>query len=255
MMISKVLNLTTSEIVNQICNAYINNHGIFKEKHNAEDLVPKTSKENQIQFLFWVIQMDYATKSSRLYENANKLYKSDPNWIKSKYISEISDKDLYKLIQQNLRPRYTNEIVKRFKINCKSLEEKYSGKAINIVKSSNSAKELLVNIKEFRGFGDKLANFLTRTYIDLLDLKYKDLEDILQPVDVHDVRLSYEWGLIKVKEMTKKNIFKVKEIWQNACIESKNSWIIFDKALWLIGSSGIRTNNALNDFRNNIGIN
>ncbi len=251
---SKVLNLTTSEIVNEICSAYKNNYGIFKEKHNAEDLVPKASKENQIQFLFWVIQMDYATKSSRLYENANKLYTSNPNWIKSKYISDISDKDLYNLIQQNLRPRYTNEIVKRFKINCKLLKEKYSGKAINIVKSSSSANELLQNIKEFRGFGDKLANFLTRTYIDLLDLKYKDLEDILQPVDVHDVRLSYEWGLIKEKEMTKKNIFKVKEIWQNACIESKNSWIIFDKALWLIGSSGKRSDNPKIDFKINLGL-
>jgi endonuclease III len=250
---SKVLNLTTSEIVTQICNAYTNSLGIFKEKHNAEDLVPNTTKETQIQFLFWVIQMDYATKSSRLYENANRLYKSNPNWINCEYISNISNKDLYKLIQQELRPRYTNEICKRFKLNCKKLEDNYSGKAINIVKASKTAKELLENIKDFRGFGDKLANFLTRTYIDLLKPKYSDIEDIFQPVDVHDVRLTYEWELIENKEMTKGNILKVKKIWQQACIKSNKSWIIFDKALWLIGSGGVRTNNINADFNINLG--
>jgi len=251
---SEVLKLTTPEIVSKICSAYKQNKGVFSEKHNAEDLVPKTSIENQIQFLFWVIQMDYATRSSKLYDNANLLYKKNSKWIECKYILELSDKDIYSLIKENLRPRYTNEICKRFRLNGVKLQNEYTGKAINIVNKSKSAKELLKNIKEFRGFGDKLANFLCRTYIDLLNLKYDDIEDIFQPVDVHDVRLSYEWGLIKDNEMTKSNILKVKKIWQDACKSSKNSWIIFDKALWLIGSRGKRSEDILIDFKINLGI-
>jgi len=253
-MTSKVLKLTTPEIVSKICSAYKQNKGVFSEKHNAEDLVPKTSKENQIQFLFWVIQMDYATKSSRLYENTNSYFKINRKWISCEYILNLTDEKMYSLVKECFRPRYTNEVCKRFRLNGLKLQNEYKGKAINIVNKSKSAKELLKNIKEFRGFGDKLANFLCRTYIDLLNLKYDDIEDIFQPVDVHDVRLSYEWGLIASKEMTRKNIFKVKKIWQDACKSSKNSWIIFDKALWLIGSNGKRSKDILTDFKINLGL-
>jgi len=252
-MISKILNKSPEEIVTDICNAYSSSLGIFAEKTNAEDLVPNIEKKQQVQFLFWIIQMDYATKSSKLYENANKLFNFNNSWLKPDYFLEMTDEKLLEFVKTKFRPRYANEIVKRFKSNAKKLNEEYSGLAINIINSSESATELLLKIKEFRGFGDKLANFLFRTYVDLLKLSYPDISQILPPVDVHDVRLTYEWGFIQNKEMTEKNINLVKQLWSNACNNTNLSWIIFDKALWLVGSKGRRTEDIKDDYSFNIG--
>ena len=38
--------------------------------------------------------------------------------------------------------------------------------------------------------------------------------------------------------MTKKNINFVKQLWNEACVKSEKSWLVFDKALWLLGSEG-----------------
>ena len=245
---------TPSQIAKLIVDAYDSSSGVFVNKVNAEDLVPYTTKENQVQFLFWVIQMDYATKSAALYKKANALWLEDAKWIDALYLLNLSEKAFQQMIKEKLRPRYSNEISLRFRNNGKLLLEKYKGKAMNIVKAAKSAADLLNRIYEFRGFGPKTGNFLTRTYIDLLKLKYNDINEILQPVDVHDVRLTYEWGLIPSRNMTKSNINIVKSIWNRACKEANVSWIKFDKALWLIGSEGVRTGDALEDFIKNIGI-
>lgn len=253
-MISTKLHKSAEEIVIDICNAYNNSTGIFIEKSNAEDLVPDIKKDLQIQFLFWIIQMDYATRSNKLYENANMLFKENDSWLMPDYFLNMSDEQLLVFIKTNFRPRYSNEIVKRFKINAKKLNDDYSGLAINIIRSSRSAVELLLKIKEFKGFGNKLANFLLRTYVDLLELTYSDIDQVLPPVDVHDVRLTYEWGFIRNKDMTEKNINYTKKLWSDACKKTKLSWIVFDKALWLIGSKGKRTEDTLSDYFLNIGV-
>ncbi len=159
-MISKTLNKSPKEIAIDICNAYNKSKGLFKEKSNAEDLVPNVKSDLQIQFLFWVIQMDYATKSANLYINANNLFAENSLWLLPDYFLNMSDEELLLFIKSKFKPRYPNEIVKRFKINAKKLNEEYLGKAINIVNSSESAVDLLTRIKQFRGFGDKLANLI-----------------------------------------------------------------------------------------------
>lgn len=252
-MLSKILQKTPGAIVTEICHAYNKSLGIFVEKTNAEDMVPNIEIEKQIQFLFWIIQMDYATKSSKLYEYANVLFKKNSNWLTTKYFLKMTDDKLLEFVKTNFRPRYANEIVKRFKVNAAKLDNDYTGQAINIVRTSKNAVELLANVKSFRGFGDKLANFLVRTYIDLLELKYPDIDQVLQPVDVHDVRLTYEWGFLENKDMTEKNITYVKKLWADACKEANLSWIVFDKALWLIGSKGKRSDDILGDYLQNIG--
>lgn len=253
-MYSQVLKRDTTDIVRQIVRAYEKDCGVFTKKVNAEDMIPKTTKNNQVQFLFWVIQMDYATRSSNLYDNSLRLWKENKSWIDTKFLLSLDKSELTSLISTKLKPRYKNEIVKRFRTNARKLRDDYSNQAINIVKRSKSARELLSNIKQFRGFGPKLGNFLTRTYIDLLKPDYPDINEILQPVDIHDIRLTYEWGLIKSKKMTKRNIDKVKSLWNKACKKAGISWITFDKALWLIGSVGQRSKNPQKDYIINLGI-
>ena len=219
------------DVVKLVVSAYDLSLGIFKNKVNAEDLVPKTTKKNQVQFLFWVIQMDYAIRSSALYKNANILWSKNPHWINAEYLINLKDENLKSLIKDELRPRYSNEIFIRFKKNSEELLKRYKGDAINIINTAKSAKDLLKRILVFRGFGPKTGNFLTRTYIDLMKLNYIDINEVFQPVDTHDVRLTYEWGFIKSKEMTSSNIKNVKLIWNKACKDAGVSWIKFDKAL------------------------
>jgi endonuclease III len=254
-MTSQILQLTPEQIVTQVCLAYDLGLGIFVNKENAEDMLPTASQEIQIQFLFWMTQMDYATKSAKLYENCNRFYEKNKSWLEPRYLLDRNSDDLFKLVQDNLKPRYPNEIVKRFQQNAQILLDQYHGKAIEIVEQSTSAQDLLNKIKAFRGFGDKLGNYLLRTYVNVMNLNFADLNEILPPVDVHDVRLTYEWGLVESKVMTTSNINTVKKIWSQACIASNKSWLKFDKALWLIGSKGERSNNPAQDFAKNLGLN
>lgn len=251
--LSPILHKTTSQIAREIVDAYNYSKGIFANKVNAEDLLPKTSKENQIQFLFWVIQMDYSTKSSALYENTNKFWNENPKWITTKYIDSLAPDELLTIIKNKLHPRYSNEIAVRFKINALQLDKEYDSLAINIVKKSTSAIDLYNRIRSFRGFGPKLGSFLTRTYIDVLKLDYADIANVLPPVDIHDVRLSFEWGLVSDKDMTQKRIESVQHLWSDACKQAGVSWITFDKALWLIGSEGQRSDNPVMDYEYNLG--
>lgn len=248
------LQKSTSAIAAEICEQYDKGLGVFARKVNAEDLAPNTILEDKIQFLFWVIQMDYATKSASLYKNANDLWWESPNWIDTKSMLSLSDGVRENLIKSKLKPRYAAEISKRFKVNAALLEQEYNGLAMNMVKQSVSANDLLERIKKFRGFGAKLANYLLRTYVDLAELKFADIDEILPPVDVHDVRLSYEWGLLENKEMTDKNISDTKQIWSSACKKAGVSWVKFDKALWLIGSEGLRDGDIPENYKLNVGI-
>jgi hypothetical protein len=243
---------STKEVVIKVVSAYREGKGIFSNKVNAEDLVPNVSKENKALFLFWVIQMDYSIKSSSLYKKANKLYSERPEWIQTSYLQKLSEEELRTLITR-LSPRYPNEIFIRLSQNSRKLLNLFNGSAWNLVTQSQCAQELLSNIRQFRGFGPKLGNFLARTYIDLFNLEYDDLNTILPPVDIHDVRLTYEWGFNNSKDMTTKNIKLVQQIWSTACTDANRSWITFDKALWLIGSEGVRSGNPLKDFKQNIG--
>lgn len=38
--------------------------------------------------------------------------------------------------------------------------------------------------------------------------------------------------------MTTQNVNAVKQLWPNACKSADISWLVFDKALWLLGSEG-----------------
>jgi endonuclease III len=251
---SPILQKPATSIAEMIVQAYKDSRGVFTNKVNAEDLVPSTTPKNKSQFLFWVIQMDYSTKSSVLYKHANNLWSRIPEWVTTDYILSLSKKDLTSMIREELHPRYPNEIFLRFRTNAKKLKDKYSSQSMNIIDASNSASELLQKIRSFRGFGPKLGNFLTRTYLDMFNLEYEDIDCIMPPVDIHDVRLTYEWGLVASMEMTTTNINRVKKIWSQACLEANLSWIQFDKALWLIGSEGQQTNKPLEDFRKNLGL-
>ncbi len=227
----------SEKIVDLIVKAYDQKKGVFKNRINAEDFVPKNaSNKNKSLFLFYIIQLDYAVKSKYLYKRGVKLFNENPNYFTPIYILNLSKTKLYNLLINRIKPRYINEAVKRWQINSNILIEKYKSNPLNIFNTSKDALIVLKSIRNFRGFGPKIGNFVLRTCINVFNFELKNIDKVFQPVDRHNVRLTYEWGFLSNKKMSIKNINNVKNIWQKACKEADVSWLKFDRALWIFGS-------------------
>jgi endonuclease III len=228
-----------SIFVKKVVNQYNSGKGIFRNKVNAEELIPSDlNKLNKALYIFYVLQLDYAMKSQILYKGALKLHKEYKNFFLPKNISSLSDNDLGTYLKDYLHPRYINEAVKRYKFNTRILIDKYKGDASSIFKNVGHCSEVIKRLKDFRGFGPKIGTFFIRTMINTFGYEFTDIGTILQPVDVHDVRIAYILGYTKSDKMSQSNIDFVKKIWNKACQESGVNWLIFDKALWLLGSEG-----------------
>ncbi len=226
-----------NEFTAKVVGSYKQGRGIFANKKNAEDLVPKTATDKQkALYLFYIIQLDYATKSQRLYAGANRLFQKDKDFFTANKILQLTKDNLKEKLQEYLKPRYINEAVKRYLTNSKKMKEEYRGDPREIFKGSQTAKEALKKVRQFRGFGPKIGNFFIRSMVNTFNYTYPDVEDLLPPVDVHDVRIAYLMNYVKTDKMSRKNIEQVKKMWSKACKEAGVSWLVFDKALWLLGS-------------------
>ena len=231
--------MTKEEFVKSLVLAYESGKGIFSKKLNAEDQVPKDlSKLSKSLFLFYVLQLDYGMKSQMLYDGAKELMKEHPEFLTPQNIKVHPGTGLQQTLKRYLHPRYINEAVLRYKSNTDLLLRNYSGDPRKIFTASKTAREVEKKVRKFRGFGPKIGNFFIRSMVNCFSYNYVDLADITQPVDIHDVRVTYLMGFISSPKMTTTNIKKVKEIWKDACKKVKVSWLDFDKALWLLGSEG-----------------
>ena len=240
------------KIVELIVDSYDNGLGVFAEKTNLEDVVPKGVGDlEKSLFLFYVTQIDYATNSKRLNANAAKAFNQNAEFFNPNYLAGIEASALKGFLEK-IGPRYVNEAVVRWQINSRNLLEKYDGDPRNIFHDT-SAQIVLDKVLEFRGFGPKTGNFFFRTMVDTFNYRYSDLNEIEQPVDRHDIRLTWEWGYLETSEITDRNVCKVKKLWKDVCIRTGINWITLDKAMWLIGSKGVKTGNFVKDFNRNIG--
>lgn len=230
--------MNPADFVKRVVNSYRHYKGVFADHKNAEDMVPSSTKEQKALFLFYVIQLDYAMKSQRLYEGARCLFLENPEFFMPRFILNLSEASLKNYLQDYLKPRYINEAVKRYQLNSQKLLNEYGGNPLAVFEEAVTAKEALKAVRDFRGFGPKIGNFLVRTFINTFDLNYPDIEEILPPVDVHDVRIAFLMGFIESDKMSAKNIKRTKGLWSAACKECGESWLVFDKAFWLLGSEG-----------------
>ena len=230
---------TEKDFALALVKAFDSNKGLFSKKVNVENWVPQNAADLvKALFLFFVVQLDYATKSQKLYEGATSLLEKNPKFFDPNNILSLSDNELLEVCVKYLKPRYPNEASLRLKINAKKLINEYSGNPIEILDSSKNAKEALKRILEFRGYGPKTGNLFLRSMVSIFNTPFDDIEDILPPVDIHDVRIAYLLGFIDSTDMTEKNILRTKKLWNNVCKVAGVNWITFDRALWLLGSEG-----------------
>lgn len=228
-----------SEFVKILVDRFQKRVGVFKNQINAENWVPKnSSKIEQALFLFYTISLDYSIKSQFFYQRARQLFSKDKKLFSPQYVSKLSGADLLNKIILKLRPRYPKEAALRFEINSCKLLELCGGNPLKIFSKSKSAQEVLDKIYQFRGFGPKISNFFFRAMANYFQFNYPDIEKILPPVDVHDIRIAYLLGYIKSPKVSQKNTTVTKMLWSQACKKANISWLVVDRALWILGSEG-----------------
>lgn len=212
--------------------------GVFANRLNVEDWVPiDLDPKGKACFLFLLTQLDYAIKSILLYEGARKLHEVNPNFFTAEFILGLTDKELTDVLANYLKPRYINEAVFRYRNNSQRLIDLYQGDPRNIFRSKD-APEVLKEIWEFRGFGPKTGNLFFRSMVTTFEMDLENIDSVLPPVDIHDVRIAKIMGFVESDQMTNRNVRLVKEMWSFACKEAQVNWLVFDKALWLLGSIG-----------------
>lgn len=228
-----------SEFVKEVVNQYTGGKGIFQKKINAEELIPAELDDlHRALYIFYVLQLDYAMKSQILYNGASCLYRENKEFFTPQFLITLTDAVLTNYLKEYLHPRYINEAVKRYRRNTEMLANKYKSDPRKVLENVSCCQDVLKRLKDFRGFGPKIGNFFVRTMINTFGYNFSDIDTVLPPVDVHDVRIAYLLGYTDTDQMSQKNINFVKKLWNKACVSSGESWLIFDKALWLLGSEG-----------------
>lgn len=227
-----------SDFASRVVELMEKREGVFANRFNIEDWVPANlDPKGKACFLFFLAQLDYATKSTLLYEGARELYTVNPRFFTAEFILGLTEKDLTDLLAEYLRPRYINEAVFRYRPNSQKLIDLYQGDPRNIFSSKN-APAILMKIWEFRGFGPKTGNLFFRSMVTTFEMDLENIDGVLPPVDIHDVRIAKLMGFVENDRMTERNVRSVKEMWGAACKKARVNWLVFDKALWLLGSVG-----------------
>src|SRR3989338_36375 len=100
------------EFAKRIVELFERRESIFANKLNVEDWVPTDLDERgKASYLFYLTQLDYAVKSTLLYEGAQRLYRIKPEFFDAQTIHDLPEKKLFELLAKYLRPRYVNEAV------------------------------------------------------------------------------------------------------------------------------------------------
>jgi endonuclease III len=230
--------MKAEEFARRVVELFEKRQSVFQNKVNVEDWVPGTFNSlGKACFLFYVTQLDYAIKSQLLYEGALKLIAINPKFFLPSTILGLTEAELTEYLATYIRPRYINEAVFRYKANSQKLNDQYGGDPQRIF-NDNDATKVLKRIWEFRGFGPKTGNLFFRSMVTTFGIMYSNIDKVLPPVDMHDVRIAKLLGYVTNDDMSERNVQRVKELWNKACLDAGVNWLTFDKALWLLGSVG-----------------
>jgi endonuclease III len=260
-------------------NAFMSQIGIFSNTQNlVEYQIPEgvepLSKQHAL-FLFYIIPLDYLTKSELLYTKARLMFKNNPKLFDPLYISTKFNEDnleeLADLLRRYLSTRFPFEAAKRWYRNSIILLQLYEGDPRNIFKGSRDAKEIFKRISQFRGLGKKTGGLLLRCMVDL-GFRVENINDIPPPVDIHDIKIAFSTKIAYSEHYSEKNARKfarvIQSVWSYICKKGNLNWPRVDRALWLLGSIGCSkkkcnicpisnfctTNNLKNNLKTNLNL-
>jgi endonuclease III len=214
-------------------------------EHQIPEGVKPLSREHAL-FLFYIAPLDYLMRSELLYTRAKIMFKKKPELFDPSYVSntfnETNLQELANPLRKYLGIRFPSEAAKRWYKNSIILLQLYQGDPRNIFKGSRDAKEIFKRITQFRGLGRKTGSMLLRCMIDLGLAKLENINDVLPPVDIHDVRIAFYTKIAHSEEYSEENAQKftrvIQNVWSYICKEGNLNWLKVDRALWLLGSNG-----------------
>jgi endonuclease III len=239
-------------VVSRANRAFKHREGLLSEtddlvENQIPDGVEPLSRDHAL-FLFYTAVNDHGMKSSRLYAKAKMLFLDrhdlfEPTKVVAGFIGP-QDPKLVDGTGKQLGTRYPKETAKTWYINSERLTQRYGGDPRNLFRSSSDARELLKEIKTFRGYGPKIGGMILRAVVGLGFAEVSGIEEVLVPVDIHDSRICFLTGVLKLNDGTEGRVDyyayvpKVQRVLLNACNSLGIKWLAVDRALWLIGSRG-----------------
>lgn len=236
-------------VVRELSAAFERREGVFSDtKELLENQIPagvEPRSRQHANFLFYLICQDHGVKSALLYERAKSLYQirpeaySPPNIVES--YSRDDDPGLISILT-SLGARYPRNGAKAWFVNSRRLVNAYDGDARNLF-TSNSAKEIMLRIREMHGFGPKTGGLLFRVFIGLHFATPLQVEDVDFPTDIHDTRIAALTGAADIPtDITESDYMPyvrlAENAWRMACRSEHLNWLQVDRALWILGSKG-----------------
>lgn len=237
----KKMFLSPEQVVENLVAAFRERKGVFRQRINIEDWVPEDlDKGQKAMFLFLTSVLDYGMRSTILYRGAQKLFAERPELLQPKILADFEESKgrLATLLLAYLHVRFPNEAATRWSLNCRLLLERFEGEVLKIFQEKFALK-VLDSIYLFRGFGRKTGHLFFRGMVNTFGLEYPDIDQVPMPIDRHKLRLTYEWGFISQDDYRKQNRKKAAEVWKEACRRAGISWLEFDRAFWIWGSSQV----------------
>jgi len=242
------------EIVNKLIEFYQQRKGIFSEvdsllEYQCPKGVERGSREHA-NFYFFLIYNDHGTKSRSLYEKFKRAYEENPHLFSHNHLDYNEKlKENLKRVIFNLGVRYPNQSFISWVENARRLAELFDGDALKLFRSTTDAVSLYRKIKSFRGYGPKTTGLLLRVIAGIpFNSNLQNLEEVLMPVDIHDVRIAIQCNVFRPRDVSHKNredlyrnprhIRSVQKLWKEAAIATGLKWEELDRALWLLGSKG-----------------
>ena len=232
---------TATKLAKYLADYYRCNWESLKQSHGIktiEDYIPKDFKRDLRKaslFVAYTLLCDYFMKSVVLYQNAKRFAEEKPRFFDPIFTKKYRRKEseLAQILKENLSVRFPNEAARRWLDFSQKIINYYNGNPLEIFELE-SASEIVKRLREFRGFGHKIGNLYFRIIAGLIDKKFLDINEVYPPIDVHDVRLTYRWGIISDQERNK--VKRVRELWLNACKDANVNWFHVDRMMWIIGS-------------------
>jgi hypothetical protein len=240
------------QLLKRVNRAFKSRAGLLSETDDlVENQIPvgvEPLSRDHALFLFYTVANDHGMKSSRLYAKAKRVFLNRRDLFEpAKIVANFAgpqDPELVDETGKQLGTRYPKETAKSWYVNSERLLERYDGDPRNLFRYSSDAQELLRAITAFRGYGPKIGGMLLRAVIGLRFAEVSGIEKVLVPVDIHDSRISFLTGVLKLSDRTEDRIDyyayvrQVQEVLLSACNSVGIRWPDVDRALWLIGSRG-----------------
>lgn len=254
------------ELVLRIHDAAIKREGIFQGgfkrylpqfnlpqelEHEPEVRETKDSKTASL-YLFTEAFFERRTKSAQIIRNAKIAWVHDRWFFDPEQVIEHGVSDVERVMQDVFNYAYSgpNEAPpwEHYMFNAEHLVEKRQGDPRKAV-TGFTASQARDNIREFRGFGNGIANLYLMYLIDRNIAQPVDPENALLKIDVWKSMLPINVGAVipNDEEISRNEVLgrELEAAYHAICKKHNLDSAFVDSAVWIAGSEGCRTKDYL----------